>query len=416
MDQTIPSMTDEIVIIGAGISGITAAVEAAEAGHSVTLLEQEPYLGGRVARMNEYFPKLCPPTCGLEINFRRIKQNPKVKVFTQAKVQKIEGTEGNFKVSVELAPQLVNDNCTICDKCTAACPVERSDSFNYNMGTTAAIYMPHVMAYPSRFVIDPQACLGESCAKCIAYCPFDAIELDAQPRQLMIDAAAVIVATGWKPYDATRIDNLGFGRLPNVITNTMMERLAAGNGPTAGKILRPSDSRPPRRVAFVQCAGSRDENHLPYCSTVCCTATIKQASYLRRQYPEVEVHIFYIDIRTMGTLEDFFVKHQDDKLFMHKGKVAKIERAEEDNLRVIAEDTFSGQRIEMIADLAVLATGMQPQGELGAPVPYDTYGFVTPQGVEGICGAGCAKRPVEVVSSVQDATAAALRAIQSIRR
>ena len=128
--------------------------------------------------MNQYFPKLCPPTCGLEINFRRIKQNPRIKVFTQAEVKAIEGEPGAYRVTVELKPRRVNDSCTACDECVAACPVERSDAFNYGMGTTKAIYLPHAMAYPPRYVIDPQACLGESCAKCVAYCPYDAIELD----------------------------------------------------------------------------------------------------------------------------------------------------------------------------------------------------------------------------------------------
>jgi quinone-modifying oxidoreductase, subunit QmoA len=415
-DQT-PSSGGGIVVIGGGISGLTAAVEAAEAGHEVFLLEQEPYLGGRVARLNEYFPKLCPPSCGLEINFKRLRSNPQVKVLTSAQVKTVTGVPGNYQVQLEIKPRFVNENCTICNKCVEVCPVDRPDAFNYDLGTTKAIYLPHAMAYPQRYAIDPATCLGQSCARCVAYCPFDAIVLEEKSRSLTLHAEAVIVATGWKPYEASRLETLGFGRLPNVITNTMMERLAAKNGPTGGKILRPSDQQPLRRVAFVQCAGSRDTHHLPYCSTVCCSATLKQTTYLRRQYPEVEIHVFYIDIRTMGTLEAFFAKVKaDPTLFLHKGKVAKIEAADGENLTVVAEDTLTGQRQEMVADLVVLATGMQPQTHFDSTVPYDRYGFVTPGGSEGITGAGCAKRPVEVVSAVQDATAAALRAISSLRR
>jgi quinone-modifying oxidoreductase subunit QmoA len=285
------------------------------------------------------------------------------------------------------------------------------------MGTTKAIYLPHGMAYPQRHVIDPQACLGETCAKCVAYCPYDAIDLREQPRQLTLAASAVVVATGWKPYDAGRLENLGFGRYPDVVTNAMMERMAAKNGPTAGKLQRPSDGGPLRRVAFVQCAGSRDENHLAYCSAVCCTASFKQACYVREQYPDAEIHIFYIDIRTMGTLEDFYEKvvHEDPGIHLHKGKVAKVYRVPDgDGLTVVAEEIISGERHEVEVDLAVLATGMQPEAPVGPAAAYDGNGFVLPPADgRGVWGAGCARRPADVASSVRDATAGAMRAIHT---
>jgi quinone-modifying oxidoreductase subunit QmoA len=403
-----------IVVIGGGIAGVTTAVEAAEAGHDVILLEKEPFLGGRVVRLNQYFPKLCPPTCGLEINFRRIKQNPRIKVFTMAEVKAVHGEPGAYRVTVELQPRRVNDNCTACNDCVAACPIERSDAFNYGVGKTKAIYLPHQMAFPLHYVIDEQACPGESCAKCVAYCPYDAIELTQQSRTMELTAGSVVVATGWKPYDATRLENLGFGRLPDVVTNVMLERMAANNGPTKGQILRPSDGEPPQQIVFVQCAGSRDEHHLDYCSTVCCTASFKQASYIRKQYPDAEIHIFYIDIRTMGTLEDFYLKiaADDPKIFLHKGKVAKVERFESNKLVVTAEETQTGERRRMRADMVVLATGMQPAAALDG-VAVDALGFIPPD-ARGVIGAGCAKRPVDVVTSVQDATAGALRAIQGL--
>ena len=230
-----------IVIVGGGISGMTAAIEAAEAGRDVILLEREPYLGGRVVRLNQYFPKLCPPTCGLEINLRRIKGNHRIKLFTLAEVTRVDGEPGDYQVTVAIKPRRVNSNCTLCERCVAACPVERADAFNYGMGTTKAIYLPHGMAYPQRFVIDPEACLGQSCSRCVAYCEYDAIDLAQQPRTMTLAARAVVMATGWKPYDATRMENLGFGRYPDVVTNAMMERMAAKNGPTQGKLTRPSD-------------------------------------------------------------------------------------------------------------------------------------------------------------------------------
>lgn len=404
-----------IVVVGGGISGMTVAVEAAEAGHDVILLEREPYLGGRVVRLNQYFPKLCPPTCGMEINLRRIKGNSRIKVFTLAEVTRVEGEPGAYQVTVAIKPRRVDGNCTLCDRCAGACPVERPDAFNYGMGTTKAIYLAHTMAYPQRYVIDPDACLGESCSKCVAYCDYDAIDLKQQPRTMTLSARAVVVATGWKPYDAARMENLSFGRHPDVVTNAMMERMAAKNGPTSGKLTRPSDGGPLRRVAFVQCAGSRDEHHLGYCSAVCCTASFKQATYVREQYPEAEIHIFYIDIRTMGTLEDFYDKvvRQDPKIKLHKGKVAKIEQAG-GGLTVVAEEIVTGERRVVEVDLAVLATGMQPEQVPAGVVQQDGYGFVVPpEGGVGVWGVGCARRPVEVASSVRDATAGALHAIHT---
>jgi quinone-modifying oxidoreductase subunit QmoA len=403
-----------IAVIGGGIAGVTAAVEAAEAGHDVYLLEREAFLGGRVTRSNHYFPKLCPPGCGLEINFRRIKQNPRIKVLTLAEVTGIEGQAGDLTLTVKLAPRFVNARCTGCGECVKACPVQRPDDFNMGMGTTRAIYLPHSLAYPQLYLIDPDACEGKSCARCLAYCAYDAIDLGQQPRTMQLRVGSAVVATGWKPYNASQMENLGFGRLPDVITNVMMERMASPEGPTGGRIRRRSDGGAIRRIAFVQCAGSRDEHHLDFCSTVCCVATFKQCTYVREQYPDAEIHIFYIDLRAMGTLEDFMVRvQQDDGLHLHKGKVAKIWRGEGNDLVVVAEDTMTGQRIERVVDLAVLATGMQPEAH---PAAADENGFVPPAGQSGVHAAGCARHPVEVASAVRDGTAAALRAIQDLRR
>ena len=405
-----------LVVVGGGIAGITTAVEAAEAGRQVFLLEQEHTLGGRVLRMNEYFPKMCPPACGLEINFRRMRQSQRVKVFTGAQVLAIKGQPGAYELEVELAPRRVTEACTLCGKCLPACPVETADSWNYGLGTRKAIYLPSPHSYPPRFAVDADACPGESCSRCVPYCPVDAIHLEERTRRMTLSAAAVVVATGWKPYDASRLDLLGFGRFPDVVTNVMMERLASRSGPTGGKILRPSTGKPAQRVVFVQCAGSRDDNHLPYCSAVCCAATLKQVTYLRRAMPEAEVHVFYIDLRTHGFLEALLTRaEKDEKLQLHRGKVAQVEAAADGSLRVTAEETRSGERHQVAADLVVLATGMQPQSRIEG-VSYDQNGFVASgDGGSGLFGAGCARRPAEVVTSVQDATAAAARALGAMR-
>ncbi len=409
-----------ILVIGGGISGITAAVEAAEAGYETFLVEENPYLGGRVARTNQYFPKLCPPSCGLELNFRRIKTNPNIRFFTLAQVESISGEEGDWEVILKMKPRRVNDNCTACGKCVRVCPVERPDDFNLGLDKTKSIYLPHFMAFPMKYIIDESTCLGEECAKCVAACPYDAIDLGMPVEKLKLKVGAIILATGWEPYEAGRIDNLGFGNYPNVITNVMMERLAALNGPTQGKIVRLSDGKEVKSIAFVQCAGSRDENYLPYCSGVCCLASLKQAAYIREQNPDVKITIFYIDIRTPGTFEDFLVRAQENKkLSLVKGKVAKIEEdPQTHDLIVETEDIASNGKVREQVGMVVLATGMVPAArdkKIPATINYDGYGFIASE-TPGIYAAGCAIKPSDVGTSVRSATSAALKAIQSIVR
>lgn len=412
-----------ILVVGGGIAGLTAALEAADTGYETFLVEKSPYLGGRVAQMNKYFPKLCPPYCGLEVNFKRLRGNGRVQFFTLAEVVKVSGHPGDFEVTVRLNPRyVVPRKCTACGECVAVCPAERPNEFNYGMGKTKAIYLPHEMAMPPEYVIDIQRCLGKECARCVEACKYDAIDLEMQPSIVNLKVAAICLATGWRPYDATRIAHLGFGSYDNVITNVMMERLAAPNGPTQGSIVRPTDGKGPESVAFVQCAGSRDENHLSYCSAVCCMASLKQVTYVREQHPNANVYIFYIDIRAPGTYEDFYSKLQkDDHVTFIKGKVAKIEEDPQSrDLIVDAESVMTGEKIRVKVGMVVLATGMVPVAQEhfspGVELTYDAYGFLTSNTDRGIYAAGVAKMPLDVTSSVRSAMGAALKSIQCIAR
>lgn len=412
-----------ILVIGGGISGLTTATEAAEAGYTVTILEKEPFLGGRVSRMNKYFPKLCPPNCGLEINYRRVKLNDRISFYTLAEVENISGQPGSYEVSVKLTPRHVNDKCTGCNACTVACLVEVPNDFNAGMDKRKAAYVRGEQSFPFQYVIEKASCKSDCGLKCKAACKYDAIDLDMKPETIKIKAGAIVLATGWKPYDAKKIDNLGFGTNPNIITNVMMERIASGNGPTQGKITRPSDGKEVKKIAFVQCAGSRDENHLAYCSAVCCMASLKQITYVREQYPDSEAYMFYIDIRTPGTAyERFFNKIKDDKnVKLIKGKVAKVSAdPATGDVIVEAEDIFAGGKIKMQVDMCVLATGMQPtisEVKLPSDIKINENGFaVIGEDQKGIYAVGCVKDPMDVAKSVQGATGAALKAIQTVGR
>ncbi len=407
-----------ILVIGGGISGLTAAIEAAEAGADVTLVEREAYIGGRVARTNLYFPKMCPPTCGLEINLRRVKTNPRIRTLTLSTVESIEGGPGNYKATIKKAPRFVNSKCTVCGECVDVCPADRPDAFNLGLSNTKAVYLPFDMAYPARFAIDGDACLGANeCGKCVDACVYGAIDLGMAEETEEIEVDAVIWSTGWFPPDATQFEGLGFGQFANVINNVTMERLAAPNGPTDGKIQRPSDGKAPESVAFVQCAGSRDENYYGFCSGVCCVASLKQVRYVREQCPDAQIYVFYIDIRAPGRLEDFYTQVKDDeKLALVKGKVANItEDSATGNLTVEAEDALSGQKVAQPVDLVVLATGMIPNGigdtRVEGGVSLDEHGFVALEQPRGYLAAGAAKRPVDVAACNRDATGVALKAL-----
>ena len=405
-----------VLVVGGGISGLTAALEAAEVGNDVFLIEKNSYFGGRVAQLNQYFPKLCPPTCGLEINFKRIKDNRKIRTYTLTTVKSISGGPGNFEVQLETAPRYINSNCTACGDCAQVCTDEIEDAFNFGMGKTKAAYLPHEMAFPRRYVLAKEACSAACLDAVKAACKYNAVELDMQPKTFMLKVSSIIWSTGWNPYDANKITNLNYNSSQAIITNMMMERLAADNGPTKGKIVRPGDNKEPASFAFVQCAGSRDENHLQHCSYICCMATFKHISYIRSQYPDAKIYVFYIDLRTPGKYEHFREKFMADaNTTFIKGKVADIVAERDGGVTVVAENAITGAKVHQKVDLCVLATGMEPAlGEQGKAlgVTMDGNGFVVSSPEKGMMSAGCAKSAVDVYSSGQSSTAAALKAIQ----
>ncbi|MBI3068047.1 MAG: CoB--CoM heterodisulfide reductase iron-sulfur subunit A family protein [Betaproteobacteria bacterium] len=412
-----------ILVVGGGISGVTAALEAAECGKDVVLVEKNPALGGRTTMLYRYFPKLCHPTCGLEINLRRIKANPRVRVLTMAEVTGIAGTRGDYTATIRIAPRYVNGNCTACGACAEAVETMVDDPFNYSLNRTKAAYLPHAMAYPLRYVLHPSIIGTPDAERAKAACKYSAIDLDMKEETIKLKAGAVIWATGWQPYDAAKIQPYGYDRFANVITSVEFERLADPRGPTGGAILRPSDGKQAKNVAFIQCAGSRDENHLRHCSRICCMASLKQTNYVRESYgEEAKSTIYYIDIRAIDRFEEFYAKVKSDpRVKFIKSKVARIaEDAKTKDVVLHGVDTEGYHRYANTHDLCVLAIGMEPSvpaERIPAEVIADSSGFIeaTPEG-SAIFGAGCATNALDVNRSVQSATAAALRAIQVINQ
>lgn len=421
--MTTPVPTSQtILVVGGGISGLTVALEAAECGKQVIIAEKMPTLGGRTALLYRYFPKMCHPVCGLEINLRRLKGNRNVRVLTMAEVVSITGTRGDYTATLKLSPRYVTEKCTACGDCEKAVSAEVPNPYNYGLNKMKAAYLPHGMAYPERYVVDPSIVATPEGEKARAACKFGAIDLGMKEELVELKVGAVVWATGWQPYDAAKIQPYGYDRYPNVVTSVEFERMCDPQGPTGGKILRPSDGERAMNIAFIQCAGSRDENHLRHCSRICCMASLKQTQYVREAYGEEgKSTIYYIDIRAIDRFEDFYHKVlRDPTVKFVKSKVALIVQDDKTGSLILhGVDTEGYHRYQTHHDLVVLAIGMEPSvkgADIPAEVIADSSGFLEGSAEGGIFGAGCASGALDVNRSVQQATATALRAIQVIHK
>ena len=412
-----------ILVVGGGISGMTAAIEAAECGKQVILVEKNPSIGGRVNQLYKYFPKLCYPSCGMEINLRRIKANRNLRILTLTEVSAVNGESGNYSVTLKTAPRYVNENCTACGECEKVVEAEFDSEYDYGMKPRKGAYLPFNMSYPQRYVLDARIIGTEDADKAKAACNYDAIDLDMQESETTLTVGAIIWATGWQPYDADKIQPYGHERYDNVISSVEFERMLDPFGPTGGKIVRPSDGQEAKNVAFIQCAGSRDRNHLRHCSRICCMATLKQTTYLREKFQDdFKASVYYIDIRAIDRIDDFYQKIQDDpNVSFIKSKVASITEDKDTGNPVLhGVDTEGYHRYDNPHDLCVLAVGMEPSVSKDAfpvNVVLNDSGFIeSDEKNGGIFAAGCSSDALDVNRAVQSATASALRAIQVVNR
>lgn len=423
----------EVAVVGGGLAGLTAALDLAEAGIHVYLIERESYLGGNVARLNKIFPRMCDARCGLTYLYQKILESGKVSLMTLSEIKSIEGTPGRYEATVVTTPRYVLEGlCNGCGKCVEVCPVEIADSYNFNLGVSKAVRAPYPLDPDGKYLIDRKYC-PNGCDACRRACPTGAIDFSQLPEEKRIKFGTAVVATGWSLYPVEKIERFGFGVLPGVITNMQMERMAVGDGPTGGRIIRPGSGREARRIVFIQCAGSRDVWHQKWCSSVCCTASIKQALNIKEKNPEIRVYILYNDIRTPGEYEDLYIQAQKAGVVFVRTNPAEVRAESSGVLRITAEDTLTSRIIQIEADLVVLAVGISPNAsgaihQYGHTIDYlNRYDLVSAGGFhvghkqcfplesgrQGIFFSGCCQEPMDMGNTVKSALAASGRVLKT---
>lgn len=419
------------VVLGGGIGGITTTLDLAAMGFKVTLVEREPYLGGNTAMLNKlYWGGEVSNT--LKSYYEKLAASSTVTILTGAEVaEHIEGYIGNFTLSINQKPKFVDEKCNNCGKCIEVCPVSMPNNFNYGLDQRKAIYKPFKVTYPDRYAIDEKACT--KCGKCAEVCPQKAVNLDAKPMDLKIPTGTVIVATGFEPYVPE--GEFGFGKSKDVITTLQLERMLNPDGPTKGKLLRPSNGTAPKSVTFIMCVGSRQEKaHMPaakttinpYCSRYCCASALKNAILIKEQLPETEVYVMYRDIRTFGRQqEEIYRKARQLGIGFLRYKLdEQPEVTTNGNAHVLVKDTLFGNKIDVESDMVILTEAMVPRHdvvELNAKLsitrspdgffqeqhpkmnPLDTF-------ADGIFMGGTAQGPKDIIDTISQSSGAAAKA------
>jgi heterodisulfide reductase subunit A len=423
-------ITRKALIIGAGVAGIQAALDLADTGYKVYLVEREPSIGGRMAQIDKTFPTMDCSICILAPKMSDAGRHPNIELLTNSEVQDVKGYIGNFKVKVLKKPRYVTKDCSACGDCVKVCPIIVPNEFDVGLATRHGIYTPFAQAVPSTYIIDSNICLNKEgiikCDKCIKACERKAINFDMKPEVLDLEVGTIVVATGADVYDPSSLQYYGYRKLPNVITSLEFERLINAGGPSGGHLLRPSDMTIPESVAFVQCVGSRsDRGHL-YCSNICCMNTIKDALLIKEHWPDTKIYVFYVDIRAFGKgFEDLYTRARKEGIIFIRGLPAEIhEDRKTHNLWLTGENTLQKELYKINTGLVILSVGIEPRHDSEIVqrllvLSRTNDGFFmeahpklrpvdTPTG--GVFLAGCAEGPKDIKDSVTQAGAAAARA------
>lgn len=432
-------VTKRVLIIGGGVAGITAALDLSDMGYEVILVEKSPSIGGRMAQLDKTFPTLDCSICILGPLMVDVARRPNVKLYTYSEVINVDGYVGNFKVRILKKPRYVDvDACNACGECAKVCPVEVPNEFDEGLAWRKAIYIPFPQAVPAAYVLDDKNCLGLTplvCGRCKKACEEagrNAINYSDRPEIINIEVGAIIVATGYDLMDVSQIKEYGYGLYPNVITALELERLINAAGPTEGHVIRPSDGRTPKKVAFIQCVGSRDLKWREYCSGFCCMYALKNSILLKEHYPDIDITIFYIDMRTAGKgFEEFYRRAREEGIKFVRGKPAEIiEDPATRNLIIIGEDQNIGRPIKEEFDMVVLSPAAVPRTDTDKlcqilNITTDRSGFFleshpklkpidTP--TDGIFICGAAHGPKDIPYSVAQASGAAAKAARILSK
>ncbi len=424
-------VTRRALVIGGGIAGIQSALDLANSGYEVILVERTPSIGGHMIQLSETFPTLDCSQCILTPKMVEVSKHPRIKLMTYSEVQEVTGYVGNFKAKILKKPTYVDaDKCNLCDECTKVCPIVVPNEFDIGLTGRRAIYIPFPQAIPASYSIDAASCPGFlpiACGKCGDVCEAKAIDYDMKPENVEEEVGTIITATGYDLYDKEMMAEYGYGKYADVVDGLQFERLLSASGPTGGKILRPSDHQVPKEVVFIQCVGSRDpELHCAYCSKICCMYTAKHAMLYSHNVHGGQAYIFYIDIRSGGKDYEEFVQRavEEDRVIYLRGKVSKIFE-EKGKIKVWGVDTLTGKDVEINADMVVLALAMRPSKgaqELAKKlkIAVNKDGFLSEahpklRPVESVTAgmflAGAAQAPKDIPEAVAQASGAAAKAI-----
>lgn len=418
-------MSQAALVIGGGIAGVQASLDLADQGFEVYLVERNPSIGGKMIQLDKTFPTMDCSACILTPKMVDASKHSKIHLLTYSEVNKIDGKQPAFKVTITRKPRYVDEvTCTGCGLCATRCPVEVPNEFDDGLGVRKAIYVPFPQAVPLVYTIDMENCI--LCSVCEKICSARAIRFDQTPEQLEIDVGAIILATGCKVFSTEKRPEYGHGRYDNVVTGLTLERLLSASGPIGGRVVRPSDGKIPKKIGFIQCVGSRDQSiGNAYCSRVCCMYALKQARLLKEHVPDADITIFYMDIRAFGKgYEEFYRRACDElKLTLVKGRVAKVdEDANTHDLIIRVEDTEQGKVRTENFQLLMLSVGLESTAsEITSLMPIavgeDRFFQATDSkidpvltSIEGVFVAGVAEGPKDIPDSVAQASAAAMKA------
>ncbi len=427
-EQEVP-VQREALVIGGGVAGIQAALDLADTGYHVYLVDKNPSIGGRMAQIDKTFPTMDCSICILAPKMSEVGRHKNVTLLTHSEVKNVSGYIGNFQVEVLKKPRYVTDECTACNDCSKVCPVALPNEFDVGLAVRKAIYIPFPQAVPSKYIIDMNHCLSRSavsCEECVKACGPKCIDFDMQPETLSLHVGTIIVATGMDVFDPSALREYGYGQYENVITSLEFERLINAAGPSAGRLIRPSDRRIPKNVAFIQCVGSRTfTNGMPYCSNVCCMNTVKDSLLIKEHWPDIDIYVFYMDIRAFGKgFEALFRRSKEEGVTYIRGKPSRIEPLENGNLVIHAEDTLLGEPIQLETDMVILSVGLVPRKDSDVvqrllSLSRTEDGFFLEShpklkpvdtAVGGVFLAGTCESPKDIKDSVTQASAAAARA------